>query len=93
MNVLTDPHPARGGRVVLVGGGPGAEDLITVRGYRALMAADVVVADRLGPTGLLDDLPERAEVIDVGKAFFVNTATTNEIYTLLVLVSPSFWRR
>lgn len=84
MNVLTDPHPARGGRVVLVGGGPGAEDLITVRGYRALMAADVVVADRLGPTGLLDDLPERVEVIDVGKAPGAHTATQDEINTLLV---------
>ena len=42
--------------VVLVGGGPGAWDLITVRGMRALQEADVVVADHLGPTAQLDKL-------------------------------------
>ncbi|HRW02623.1 MAG TPA: uroporphyrinogen-III C-methyltransferase [Tetrasphaera sp.] len=55
------------GRVVLVGGGPGADDLITVRGRRLLTQADVVVTDRLGATGLLDQLPQRTKIIDVGK--------------------------
>ncbi|MFN8098278.1 MAG: uroporphyrinogen-III C-methyltransferase [Dermatophilaceae bacterium] len=57
----------RRGRVALVGGGPGADDLITVRGLRLLAQADVVVTDRLGPTGLLPGLPAHVEVIDVGK--------------------------
>jgi uroporphyrin-III C-methyltransferase/precorrin-2 dehydrogenase/sirohydrochlorin ferrochelatase len=56
------------GRVVLVGGGPGDPGLLTLRGYRAMRSADVVVTDRLGPTALLDALPEGVEVIDVGKA-------------------------
>lgn len=55
------------GRVVLVGGGPGDEGLLTLRGHRALLDADVVVVDRLAPTGLLDDLPDDVDVIDVGK--------------------------
>jgi uroporphyrin-III C-methyltransferase/precorrin-2 dehydrogenase/sirohydrochlorin ferrochelatase len=55
------------GRVVLVGGGPGDPDLLTLRGYRLLLEADLVVTDRLGPTGLLELLPPGAEVIDVGK--------------------------
>jgi uroporphyrin-III C-methyltransferase/precorrin-2 dehydrogenase/sirohydrochlorin ferrochelatase len=55
------------GRVILVGGGPGDPDLLTLRGYRALLDADVVVTDRLGPTGLLDLLPAEVEVVDVGK--------------------------
>jgi uroporphyrin-III C-methyltransferase/precorrin-2 dehydrogenase/sirohydrochlorin ferrochelatase len=59
---------SHGGRVILVGGGPGDPDLLTLRGYRALLTADVVVTDRLGPTGLLDLLPADVEVIDVGKA-------------------------
>lgn len=59
---------SHGGRVILVGGGPGDPDLLTLRGYRALLDADVVVTDRLGPTGLLDVLPTEIEVIDVGKA-------------------------
>ena len=35
--------------VTLVGGGPGHPDLISVAGRKALMEADVVVADRLAP--------------------------------------------
>lgn len=57
----------RVGRVYLVGGGPGDVDLITVRGRALLAAADVVVADRLGPRDLLRLLPPDVEVIDVGK--------------------------
>jgi len=55
------------GRVVIVGGGPGDPDLLTLRGYRSLLDADIVVTDRLGPTGLLELLPREVEVIDVGK--------------------------
>ncbi|MCM3554500.1 uroporphyrinogen-III C-methyltransferase [Janibacter melonis] len=67
------PRAARGhgdgrvGRVALVGGGPGAPDLITVRGARLLGQADVVVSDRLGPVDLLAELPAHVEVVDVGK--------------------------
>lgn len=53
--------------VALVGGGPGDPDLITVRGRRLLAEADVVVADRLGPRDLLDELPPHVEVIDAAK--------------------------
>jgi uroporphyrin-III C-methyltransferase/precorrin-2 dehydrogenase/sirohydrochlorin ferrochelatase len=59
--------PGQVGRVALVGGGPGAEDLITVRGRALLAAADVVVTDRLGPTGLLASLSQDVEIVDVGK--------------------------
>ena len=46
-------RPRAVGRVALVGGGPGADDLITVRGRALLAAADVIVTDRLGSAGLL----------------------------------------
>ena len=55
------------GSVALVGGGPGDAGLITVRGRRLLGQADVVVADRLGPRGLLDELAPDVRVIEVGK--------------------------
>ncbi|WP_330295484.1 uroporphyrinogen-III C-methyltransferase [Streptomyces sp. NBC_00503] len=53
--------------VSLVGGGPGDPDLITVRGRRLLAEADVVIADRLGPRDLLDELGPHVEVIDAAK--------------------------
>lgn len=55
------------GRVQLVGSGPGPVDLLTIRARRALAEADVVVADRLGATGVLDELDPDVEIIDVGK--------------------------
>jgi uroporphyrin-III C-methyltransferase / precorrin-2 dehydrogenase / sirohydrochlorin ferrochelatase len=58
---------ARPGTVALVGGGPGDPDLITVRGRRLLAHADVVVADRLGPRALLDELPGHVEIVDAAK--------------------------
>lgn len=44
------------GRVYLVGAGPGSPDLISVRGYRALRSAAVVLADRLVPGRFLEEL-------------------------------------
>lgn len=56
------------GRVALVGGGPGPLDLLTVRALRLLRAADVVVADRLGPGAeIRAELREDTLVLDVGK--------------------------
>lgn len=72
------------GRVVLVGGGPGAADLVTIRGRRALSEADVVVTDRLGPTSLLDELPETVEVIDVGKTPGHHAVSQEEINRIIV---------
>ncbi|MEV7413623.1 uroporphyrinogen-III C-methyltransferase [Streptomyces sp. NPDC089919] len=60
-------RPAKSPGVALVGGGPGDPDLITVRGRRLLAEADVVIADRLGPRDLLDELPPHVEVIDAAK--------------------------
>ncbi|QLE71254.1 uroporphyrinogen-III C-methyltransferase [Streptomyces rectiverticillatus] len=62
-----DGHGTPTGHVALVGGGPGDPDLITVRGRRLLAQADVVIADRLGPRDLLDELPPHVEVIDAAK--------------------------
>ena len=55
------------GSVTLVGGGPGAPDLITVRGREALSRADVVITDRLAPLELLGDLAEGIRVVDASK--------------------------
>jgi uroporphyrin-III C-methyltransferase/precorrin-2 dehydrogenase/sirohydrochlorin ferrochelatase len=72
------------GSVALVGGGPGDPELITVRGRRLLAEADVVVVDRLAPRDLLEDLPERVEVIDCGKSAHRHNLTQPEINDVLV---------
>ncbi len=76
------------GRITLVGAGPGGADLITVRGAKALAAADVVVYDRLADPGLLDLAPPAAERIPVGKGKGYG-ATQAEINALLVERSVS----
>lgn len=54
-------------KVYLVGAGPGAPDLITVRGLRLLRSADVVAHDRLVDSRLLRSAADGARLIDVGK--------------------------
>ena len=53
----------RPGRVVFVGAGPGAPDLLTVRAAERLRQADVVVHDALVPPAILDLVPPGAECI------------------------------
>jgi uroporphyrin-III C-methyltransferase / precorrin-2 dehydrogenase / sirohydrochlorin ferrochelatase len=55
------------GWVSIVGGGPGDPGLITVTGRQRLASADVVVADRLAPLELLDELAPDVKVIDAAK--------------------------
>ncbi|WP_395725753.1 uroporphyrinogen-III C-methyltransferase [Nakamurella sp.] len=72
------------GRVVLVGGGPGDGDLLTLRGRRELAAADVVVVDRLAPRSVLDELGPGVLILDVGKAPGRHPVPQTEINRLLV---------
>lgn len=55
------------GKVYLVGAGPGDRGLITVKAFKYLEKADVVVYDRLVNVDLLDYAREDAEIIYVGK--------------------------
>jgi uroporphyrin-III C-methyltransferase/precorrin-2 dehydrogenase/sirohydrochlorin ferrochelatase len=66
-SIAAPHHRDRVPGVVLVGGGPGDPDLISIAGRKALLDADVVVADRLAPRELLAELPADVEVIDVAK--------------------------
>lgn len=79
---LRDPHGGcLPGVVYLVGAGPGAPDLITLRGHRLLASADVVVHDALVEPALYVDLP--AEKVDVGKRAGVHALPQDEICALL----------
>jgi uroporphyrin-III C-methyltransferase len=71
------------GTVVFVGAGPGAADLITVRGARALASADVVLHDALTDPALRELAPN-ARWIDVGKRGFCDSTGQAKINALLV---------
>ncbi|MBW4048590.1 MAG: uroporphyrinogen-III C-methyltransferase [Proteobacteria bacterium] len=70
------------GRVVFIGAGPGAADLITVRGAGFLSQADVVLSDAL-VDGALRELAPQARWIDVGKRGFRGGVTQETINALL----------
>jgi len=70
--------------VVLVGGGPGEPELVTVAARHALATADVVVADRLAPRELLDELGPHVELIDVAKLPRGRSASQQTINELIV---------
>ena len=75
-------HGRLPGTVYLVGAGPGAADLITVRGDRLLRRADAVVHDDLADPALYEGLD--CEVWDVGKRCGRHKMCQPEINALLV---------
>ncbi len=72
------------GGVAIIGGGPGDPGLITVRGRQLLAEADVVLADRLAPRSLLDELREDVEIIDAGKIPYGRAMAQEHINAALV---------
>ena len=58
---------ARGGTVYLVGAGPGALELMTLRAATLLLTADVIYYDRLVGNEIIERLPDSIEKIYVGK--------------------------
>jgi uroporphyrin-III C-methyltransferase/precorrin-2 dehydrogenase/sirohydrochlorin ferrochelatase len=79
------PHRTRArGSVVLIGGGPGDEGLITVRGRRELLGADVIVYDRLAPLSLLELVDPDVELIDAAKSPGQHTLSQEQINAVLV---------
>ncbi|SED20405.1 uroporphyrinogen-III C-methyltransferase [Nocardioides exalbidus] len=70
--------------VVLVGGGPGDPELVTVAARHAFASADVVVADRLAPRELLDELGPDVELIDVAKLPRGRSASQDHINEVII---------
>ena len=73
-----------GGRVALVGAGPGAADLLTLRAARAIGEAQVIVHDRLVSDAVLALAPAAARKIYVGKRKSAHSVPQAGIDALLV---------
>ncbi|GAB3810832.1 uroporphyrinogen-III C-methyltransferase [Pontibacter rugosus] len=71
-------------RLTLVGAGPGDEDLITLKGIKALQQADVVLYDALVNPELLQHAPADAPKIFVGKRAGAHYLKQDEINHLIV---------
>ena len=75
-------------RVVFIGAGPGAADLITVRGAQRLALAEVVLFDALTDPAL-QALAPQARWVDVGKRGFGHATGQAAINALLVQAGQS----
>lgn len=75
MSLLPAPHAmtAARGRISLVGAGPGAADLLTLRAVDRMRAADVIFHDRLVEPAVLDMAGPRARRVFVGKEVGAHT--------------------
>jgi uroporphyrinogen III methyltransferase / synthase len=72
------------GKVFLVGAGPGDPGLITLKGFRLLQQAEVVIYDFLASVELLRHVSKSAEIIYVGKKGGEHTLPQHEINQLII---------
>jgi uroporphyrinogen III methyltransferase/synthase len=72
------------GKVYLVGSGPGDFELITLKGYKLICQADVILHDHLIPLDLLQLAKAEAEIITVGKFASRHTMSQDRINALLI---------
>ena len=87
LDALLDKHVMEtraGGRVDLVGAGPGDPELLTLKARKALDKADVVIHDRLVAPEILELARREAIVIDAGKEGFGPSMTQERINELIV---------
>ncbi|SEQ10572.1 uroporphyrin-III C-methyltransferase [Amphritea atlantica] len=76
--------PAPMGRVDLVGAGPGDPELLTLKAWRLINEADVIVYDALVSQELLAGITGHPELIYVGKRMGNHSASQAEICSILV---------
>ncbi|KAI1120498.1 uroporphyrin-III C-methyltransferase [Nemania abortiva] len=72
------------GRIILAGSGPGHPDLLTRATYKAIQNADLILADKLVPAGVLDLIPRRTPV-QIARKFPGNAdAAQNELQEMAI---------
>ena len=77
------------GRVYLVGAGPGSAKLLTLRALEVLRTADVVFHDDLVSSDVIDVIPARTAVHNVGKRCGFKKTTQDEIHRRMISAARS----
>lgn len=72
------------GRVYLVGAGPGDPELLTLKAYKIIQNADVVLYDRLVSKEIMALVPEHCECVYVGKRRADHSVPQGDIGKLLI---------
>ena len=75
--------PPASSELILIGAGPGDPELLTVKAWRALQKADVILYDHLANPLLLDLARPGCQRINVGKRPYLDTCTQDEIHQLI----------
>ena len=78
---------AKGGKVSLVGAGPGDAELLTLRAVRILQSADVILFDDLVSEGVLELARREAKRIMVGKRGGRESCAQDDINDLMVALA------
>lgn len=65
------------GRIILAGSGPGNPDLLTRAAHKAILSADLILADKLVPAPILDLVPRRA-IVHIARKFPGNADKAQE---------------
>ncbi|GAP88039.1 putative uroporphyrin-III C-methyltransferase precorrin-2 dehydrogenase sirohydrochlorin ferrochelatase [Rosellinia necatrix] len=77
-------QPKNKGRIILAGSGPGHPDLLTRATHKAIQSADLILADKLVPAGVLDLIPRRTP-IQIARKFPGNAdAAQNELQEMAI---------
>ena len=83
-NPVTENPNSSEGEVALVGAGPGDPELLTLKAWRLIQSAEVVLYDRLVSPEILSLIPESAERVHVGKQRANHTLPQDQINSRLV---------
>ncbi len=81
---LSETPRDQGGKVFLVGAGPGDPDLLTVKALRLIQSADVILHDDLVPDAILRLRHRSADIVNVGKRCGTKNITQEEIHALMI---------